>query len=379
MLIKFFVVCSFFCIYNAWAAPKIVEIGIASNFSEISSSSSNPYGNYFRQGIQLALQDYKAKLTKKNLDINIVEFDYGTSQMKVVDVAEKACKSNVSLVLGYVYSSDALLAAPIHQRCRLPLFTPSATANRLAEFSSYIHLGAFNNQFQGKVLAQVAKRKLKAKKALIIYAEDCAYCTDLASAFEAEFKSQSEAVINKIAILSTETDFASVAEKAQALQTEVVLVPNHELFSAKIISALVSKGITKPFLGGDGWGNHGEQFTKMLNGRSIEGYSVSHWFPTIPNSKSKKFILKYQKQFGKMPNDTAVLSYDSMSIVLEALLKEKTISRQSLEYALANLKNFNGVTGNFDFSTGVSPKKDIVLLKAGPSEYKYIKTVEAEK
>jgi branched-chain amino acid transport system substrate-binding protein len=217
--------------FGVHAAPRVVEIGIASNFSEISSSSSNPYGNYFRQGIQLALEHNKSVLKKKNIEVKLTEFDYGTSQMKVVEVAEKACQSNVSLVLGYVYSSDALLAAPIHQKCKLPLFSPSATANRLGEFGSYVHLGAFNNKFQGKVLAaQIAKEKLKAKKALVIFAEDCAYCTDLASAFEIDFKIKN-GVVDKISILSTETDFTALAEKVRTYQADVVLVPNHELLS----------------------------------------------------------------------------------------------------------------------------------------------------
>lgn len=34
----------------AHTKQKTIEIGLASNFSEISSSSSNPYGNYFEKG-----------------------------------------------------------------------------------------------------------------------------------------------------------------------------------------------------------------------------------------------------------------------------------------------------------------------------------------
>lgn len=362
----------------ALAVPTIVEIGIASNFSEISSSSSNPYGNYFRQGIQLALEDNQSSLKKKNILVKLQEFDYGTSQMKVVEVAEKACKSNVALVLGYVYSSDALLAAPIHQKCKLPLFSPSATANRLADFTSYVHLGAFNNKFQGKVLAQIARGKLKAKKALIIYAEDCAYCTDLASAFETEFKSSNDNIVKRVSILSDDTQFAGVADKVKIFNPDVILVPNHELISSRIVVALVDKGIKQPFLGGDGWGNNGDQFAKVLNGRKIDGYSVSHWFPEKPSLQSKAFIAKYQKQFGKMPNDTAVLSYDSMNIVIRTLLNSKELNRSSIENALNNLKSYEGVTGKFDYSQGLAPKKEIILLKAAPDSYRFVKIVRAE-
>lgn len=378
MLKSLLIFCIFILSHLALAAPRVVEIGVASNFSEISSSTSNPYGNYFRQGIELAIADNQVALKKKNIVIKLQEFDYGTSQMKVVEVAERACKSNVALVLGYVYSSDALLAAPIHQSCKLPMFSPSATANRLSDFDSFVHLGSFDNKFQGKVLAQIAHKKLKAKKALMVFSSDCAYCTDLASAFETEFESGGGNAVSRIAILNTDTDFSGVADKIKSLDPDVILVPNHELLSARIIAALVDKGIKKPFLGGDGWGNNGDQFTKTLNGRKIDGYSVSHWFPENPAPKSKAFMAKYQKRFGKMPNDTAVLSYDSMSIVIKALLDSQNLERPSIEVALQKIKSFEGVTGKFDYSRSPAPKKDLVLLKADPDMYRFVKVVKAE-
>lgn len=47
------------------AAVKTIKLGLASNFSEVSSNSFNPYGDYFRNGIQLALKDSQEELKEK--------------------------------------------------------------------------------------------------------------------------------------------------------------------------------------------------------------------------------------------------------------------------------------------------------------------------
>lgn len=236
-----------------------------------------------------------------------------------------------------------------------------------------MHLGSFNNEFQGKALASIAKKKLKAKTALIIYAEDCAYCTDLARSFKKNFKNLKGVILKEIPVLLTDKSFESVIKQVKESKADVILIPNHELFSARIILALASNGIKKIFLGGDGWGNYGEQFLKVLQGQRIEGYSLSHWFSEIPTVKSKEFISSYKSRFNKMPNDTAVLSYDSMNILVETILKTKDHSRIGIEKSLNSLKRFNGVTGTFNYANGGALQKSIVLLKTGISNYKFVK------
>lgn len=362
--------------YSSHAAPKEVVVGLASNFSEVSSSSSNPFGGYFRDGIALAIQDSKAKLEKKGIILKTQMFDYGTSDARVLKAAKAAAASNVVAVVGYNFSSHALLAAPIHQKAGLLMLTPSATANRVGSLGSFVHQACFDNSFMGEALARVALTKLKARKAAIVAAVDCAYCTDLAQAFETQFKKGGGVITANAPILQTDTDFNGVYEKLKNQSFDVVLVPNQELLSARIVASLSSKGISKPYLGGDGWGNTGKEFFGVLQDNKITGYSVSHWHPEEQSSLSMAFVSAYKKQFGKAPNDTAVLAYDSMSLLVEALVKTNDFSRIGIEKALSNLKTFSGVTGKFIFQHKGAPKKSLVLLSTTNSGFKVLERVE---
>ena len=326
--------------------------------------------------MDLALHDAREKLSRKDLKIVLKEFDYGNTDAKVIEAAKKASESDVVGVLGYNFSSHALLAAPIHQKAGLPMLTPSATANRIGTLGAFVHQGCFDNAFMGEALAGIALGRLKAKRAVIIAAVDCAYCTDLSKAFEFAFAKGGGIVSASIPVLQEDKNFEAAYEKIKNVSYDIVVIPNQELLSGRILSFLADKGIQKPMLGGDGWGNVGEELFGILKSKQIVGYSVSHWHPQEPSVSSKKFVKDYKEKYGKEPNDTSVLAYDSMSLLVEAVVTAKSISKEGVEDALAGVKNFSGVTGKFIFSPGLAPRKSLVLLFTEGTAFKVLGRIE---
>lgn len=378
-LFKFLMMASFLVSAKALATNTEVTIGLASNFSEVSSSSSNPFGGYFRDGVTLALEKAKPFLDKKGITIKTQEFDYGIVDAKVLEASQKAAISNVIAVLGYNFSSHALLATPIHQKYELPMLTPSATANRIGSSGSYVHQGCFDNGFMGEALARIAIQRLKAKSAAIVVAADCAYCTDLAQAFETEFKKSDGQVSVSIPLLQDEKNFQPAIDQLKNKKFDVILVPNQELLSARIISAILNAGINKPFLGGDGWGDVGQEFFGILKTQKMTGYSVSHWHPDVKSKISREFVIAYKKSFGKIPNDTSVLAYDSASLLVDVILRASPLTRKGIEDAFNKTKTFSGVTGKFVFQQKRAPLKSLVLLEANRSKFKVLEIIDPPK
>jgi len=357
------------------STQKTVQIGLASNFSEISNGSSNPYGGYFKGGVTLALEKSQAKLNKAGIVVTTKDFDYGTSDIKVLDAAKQAIASDVVAVMGYNYSSNALLAAPLHQQAKLPMLTPSATATRIGQFGRYIHMGSFDNTFMGETLARTAWTRLKARKAILLPAANCAYCSDLAEAFSKEFQKLGGSIVSNLPILAEDKDFTNVASQIKGVNFDVALIPDEELTSARVIAALTKAGIQKPFMGADGWGNVGQEFFGILGDATFSGYSTSHWHPDLQSPTSKAFVASYRKRFGKLPNDTAVLAYDSTMLLVEALVRAKFLTREGVEDSLNSLQTFNGVTGKFLLSPNKPPKKSLVLLKTGAKKFQIVESI----
>lgn len=349
-----------------------VEIALASNFSSASSSNSNPYGNYFLDGVVLSLEKHKKVLQRNNLELKLEKYDYGTDEVQVKSITEKLVMSAAIAVLGYNYSSHALIAAPTLVANKMPLITPSATATRLQEFGSFVHSTCFNNDLMGKELANLALRTLHAKNIAIIVAADCSYCVDLATSFKRRVF-ELGIKTKMFEVLESDLSFDGIISDLKKESFDAILVPNHELSSAKIISTISKAGVNLPYLGGDGWGNEGKEFFKVISDHNVNGYSITHWHQDATSESSKAFVKAYLKRFKKLPNDTAALAYDSMSFLISAIIKSKKHTRVDLEKAINEQTSFEGVTGRMVFTENKAPVKDFVILKADSGKFKYFR------
>ncbi len=351
----------------AHAAQKILQVGLVSNFSEVSHSSANPFNNSFRNGVGLALKDYEFQLKAKNLKIQLKEFDYGTSSLRVLKATQDVIASDAIAAIGYNFSSYALIAAPLHENSGLAMITPSATADRLGTFSSYVHSICLNNSAMAKGLVRLAVSKWNPKNVGAIVAADCAYCEDLADSFSKELKSKSGTSVEVFRVLEGDSDFTQAVSWAKKKKAQVLLIPNQEHTSARLILALAKEGIKSVFLGGDGWGDRGNEFIAVLKSdpapAHFNGYSVSHWHYSHSDPKSRQFTRDYTQLYHQLPQDTSVLAYDSMSLLLEAILKTTDHSRKGIEDSLRSVKKFVGVTGTARYDQAGVPTKDLVLLK----------------
>ncbi len=353
-------------------ATSVVHVGLASNFTEVSSGYVNPYGGYFRDAVQLAFEDSKDLLRKNGIEVVLEEFDYGNQDSKVLLAAKKAAASPVVAVIGYNYSTQALIAAPYHHSVGLPMITPSATANRVSKMGKFVHQACVGNSFIGEAIAQAAWGRLKAKRAVIVPAADCAYCMDLSQAFEKQFTQLGGVVTEKIPILGDDRNFEALVGRLSANKPDVVFVPNQELTSARIISTLHKASIDLPFLGGDWWGNVGKGFFEVLGNAPVEGYFISHWNQKSSNRESLNFIKKYQEKFGKTPVDTSALGYDAARILIEALLHASALTRLGIEDYLNQMRSFQGLAGEFKFQPGEAPKKSIVMMHASKQKFEMV-------
>ena len=345
-------------------ATEKVAIGIAANFSSMSDSTSNPYSNYFRNAINMAIEDNKVALQKIGIELTIQEFDYGDDKKKVIETAYDAVNSKVIGVIGYIYSSDVFMAGPIFEKNKLLLVTPTGSADRIEELGRFVRRTCFEDSFQGKSLANYAFQKNNIKKIGIVSVSDCAYCQSLSSAFRKQFEFLGGKVLIDASVLSTDSDFSKVINQFKNQNVDAILVPNYEKTSASIISALVDGKITpKYWLGGDGWGNSLDLFHKIIGLRSYRALTVSHWHPEVKTQKSISFSKAYLKKYNKSAIDTAVLAYDAANLMIQAILNSKKLDREGLINSIEGIKTFGGVTGKLNYPNHKrTPIKTAVIL-----------------
>jgi len=109
----------------------------------------------------------------------------------------------------------------------------------------------------------------------------------------------------------------------------------------------------------------------------LNGAFLSNHFSTQSNAPEvKSFITEYQKKFGQLPDDVAALTYDTMSLLSEAIVKAGKADRTAILDAIGSIDHFSGVTGEFIYRNGShDPIKSFVILTVKDGAFQYVTTV----
>jgi hypothetical protein len=89
----------------------------------------------------------------------LVEDDQSKPEEASNAVTKLVTQDKVVAVLGEVASRRSLAAAPVCQKYRIPMISPSSTNERVTEVGDYIFRVCFIDPFQGEVLAKFALTK----------------------------------------------------------------------------------------------------------------------------------------------------------------------------------------------------------------------------
>jgi branched-chain amino acid transport system substrate-binding protein len=297
------------------------------------------FGQESVNGIKLALK--KINLTPihgKRIEI-IVEDTKG----EPVDTASAARKlisvDHVMAIIGDVASSNTLAAAPIAQSEKVPMLTPASTNEAVTKTGDYISRTCFTDGFQGQVMAKFATQTLKAKKVAVIVDLSSDYSKGLAKVFRQKFKEMGgEIVDDEFSYSQKDTDFRSLLRKVGRTKPDAVFLPGYYTEVGLILNQARSMDLKFPFLGGDGW--HSDSLYEMAG---VEGIKNNY----------------YSSHFSPM----AALGYDGIMVMADALRRSKKVDRNDLRLAIAETKNYSGVTGNITLDANRDAQKSAVVLE----------------
>jgi branched-chain amino acid transport system substrate-binding protein len=134
-------------------------------------------------------------------------------------------------------------------------------------------------------------------------------------------------------------------------------------------------GIKVPLLGGDAWD---APALIPLAGDALEGsYFSNHYSSEDKSPAVQKFIRKFKKAYQEVPAATAALGFDSAMILADAMKRAKELTPSAIRDALAQTKNFPGVTGSITIDKDRNAIKPVVILKIKNGQFKYETTLDA--
>jgi branched-chain amino acid transport system substrate-binding protein len=341
------------------------------------SGRTSSFGQSTKNGVEMAADEINKAGGINGRQIQIItEDDQGEPNKAATVVTKLINQDQVHALLGEVASSNSLAAAPKAQEAKIPMISPSSTNPAVTQVGDYIFRVCFIDPFQGEVMAKFAATNLKAKRAAILYDFNSDYSRGLYQFFKRSFTGLGGSIVSEQSYTQGDRDFSGQLTAIRAASVDVIYVPGYYGEVGVIANQTKQLGIKAPLLGGDGW--DAPQLWQ-LGGAALNGdYISNHYSVDDPSPAIRKFVADYQARYNILPDALAALGYDSMKVLADAINRAGGTESAKLRDAIAQTKNFPGVTGQITIDTERNAVKPAVVLKLQNSKFVYETTIYPE-
>jgi branched-chain amino acid transport system substrate-binding protein len=340
------------------------------------TGGSATFGVSTDEGIRLALDKINANGGVLGKQINVVTEDtQGRAEEAVTAVQKLINQDKVVAVIGEVASGNSLAAAPVCQRAHVPMLTPASTNPKVTQVGNYIFRSCFIDPFQGPVMARFALNDLKAKRIAVFYDVRQPYSTGLREVFIDAVKKGGGEIVADESYSTNDIDFSAQLTKIQGTKPDVVYLPGYYSEVGLIFKQAKAQGLNCPFLGGDGWDS--AQTYKIAGDAANGNYFTNHYSPDEDRPEVKEFVAAYKAKYdGKTPDTMAILGYDAMNLMADAISRANSTKGRDIRDALAKTKDFPGASGTITLDKNRNAQKPIVILKIENGAAHFLKSIK---
>ena len=338
------------------------------------TGSEATFGISTRNAIDLAIREVNAAGGVKGKKIELRVYDNQSKPEEAANAANRLInQDNVLLILGEVASSNSIAMATKAQPAKVPMISNASTNPRVTEIGDYIFRVCFIDPFQGYVMAKFAHDNIKMNKVAVLRDLGSDYSQGLADVFERKFTEMGGKIVARETYTKGSTDFRSQLTAIKRSSPEAIYIPGYYNDIGLIARQARELGITAKLMGGDGWDS--EKLFE-LGGSAIDGsYFSNHYSPDDPNPRIQKFIAAYKAAYGSVPDALAALGYDAAMVAVDAIKRAPSFDRAAIRDAIAQTKNFHGVTGSITLDEKRNATKPAVVLEVAKGKTKYVDTI----
>ena len=344
-------------------------------YGDLSGPTFN-FGESAKNGVLMAAEEINQAggINGRRVDI-VIEDDQGSPERAATRASKLIDQDKVIAVIAGGTSGNSRAGAPKAQVARIPLISPSATDPAVTQIGDYIFRACFIDAFQGEVMAKFAVNTLKAQKAAILLDFNSPYSRGLSDFFELSFTRLGGQIVSKQLYTIGDADYRGQLNSIRLAAPDVIYIPGYYGNIAIIAKQARQIGITQSLLGGDGW-DAPELWD--LGGDALNGsYISNHYSAEDPSPAIQQFVREYKLHYGNLlPDAHAALAYDAMRVLVDSIQRAGSTDGPKLRDALAQTRNFPGVTGVITINEERNAIKPAVVLKLQDGKYIYQETIQ---
>lgn len=334
-----------------------IRIGLAGPFSD-------PVGGPMHLAAELAVEEINAAGGVNGRPLALLALDDGGDPDSAVAVAETLSGSAAVAVVGHVYSSTTLSAAPVYGAARIPVpvITPSSSAPGLTQSGPHLFRLCPTDLEHGAALASWTRHGLGLRRGAILYLND-AYGRGVRQAFAARFQALGGELVGIYPYLGSVPEVGPYLDRLAADDSlEFLVVAGNREEAEVVLREARSRELQVPVLGGDGL--EGIEAAGPL----AEGvYLTAAYHPSVGTSQNERFVAAFREKYpeAELPNQPAAATYDAIYLLRDVMLQSAPTRRailRTLPQIGLDLPPFQGVTGTFTFDEHGDPIRHPILI-----------------
>ena len=377
-VLSYLLLSTFSCKPREQPGPAIDRSSIKIGYFGDLSGPTFDFGTSAKNGMLLAADQINQAggINGRRIDV-VIEDDQGSPALAATLVNKLIDQDHVVALIAGGASGSSLAAAPKAQSSSIPMISPSSTNPAVTQAGNYIFRACFMDAFQGEVMAKFAANRLQAKKAAIMLDFNSPYSRDLTEFFELSFAKLGGQVVSKQSYTQGDPDYKGQLSSIKAAAPDVIYLPGYYAEIAVIAKQARQLQMTQPLLGGDGW--DAPELWPM-GGDALNGsYISNHYSVEDPSPAIQEFVQAYKMHYGNLtPDAHAALAYDAMRFLMDSIQRAGTTESPKLRDAIAETKNFPGVTGVISLNAQRNAIKPAAILKLQDGKYIYQETIQPE-
>lgn len=313
-----------------------------------------------------------------------VEVIHEDNESKAESSAAAATKliteDKVLAIIGPYASKQAIPTGEVADRLKTPMISPWSTNPRTTKGRPYVFRAAFLDDFQGFVLAKFIQEEFGAQKIAILYDVASDYPKGLAEFVKKSAEDLGMQVVAFESFTTKDRDFSAQLTKIINSGAEILFTPQYYDEVPLIVKQAHQLGWDKPIVGSDSWGS--PELMKLCGDDCVGSFFSTHWAVAGAKGAAKEFIDRFQAKYGYAPGDVAALAWDSAHLLQKAIQDCGKLTgnleqdRKCIRDALANISEYEGVTGKMRFNEEGDPIKCAVIVRINENyEFEFYKQV----
>ncbi len=357
------------------AAQDPIKIGALYNLTGAMSSIDAP-----------SLEGAKLKAKENNAAggllggrmIEIVSVDTKTDQQASSLGAKKVLGEKVVAGIGYGDTTYVMAAAPSFQSKKVPFITSGATHPELPKWvGNYLFMVPFGDDDQSFAIADYAYDTLNVRNVAIWTDKSMDFTKALSTFFKQRMTGKGAKVVVEDSFQTGDKDFSALIARLKAADPKpdaifISAIPNEAGITVK---QLREAGVTIPILSGDGFDT---ELVTTVPGPKLANdvYFSSHTYRADTRPQVLQFIELYKKETGKEPDSAYIpLGYDAVGLIADAITRANSADPVALQKALADTKEYEGVTGKVAYTRANKvPVKPVAIIGVKNGTYEMLET-----